>query len=135
MDCQDAKEKLLESFDGALSPDDRRRLESHLAACPECTEFNNSLHALDVRLKEAITSPRLSAGFRTALQAKMERHSHELWLDWLPDAAYVGGSVAAIVYCVFLLPFPASVVLWIGTLIAATGYSLQALLLGSLEEI
>jgi anti-sigma factor RsiW len=135
MDCQDAKEKLLESFDGALSPDDRRRLESHLAACPECAEFNNLLHALDVGLKEAITAPRLSAGFRTGLQAKIERHSRELWLDWLPDAAYLAGSVAAIVYCVFLLPLPASVVLWIGTLIAATGYSMQALLLGSLEEI
>jgi len=135
MDCLDAKGKLLESFDGPLSPDDHGRLETHLAACPECTEFNNLLNALDVRLKEAITAPRLSGGFRTALQAKIERHSHELWLDWLPDAAYVAGSVAAIVYCVFLLPFPASVVLWIGVLTAAIGYSFQALLLGSLEEM
>jgi len=134
MDCQDAKEKLLESYDGALSPDDRRRLDSHLAACPECGEFNNLLNALDVSLREAIVLPQLSAGFRTALQAKIERHSRRLWLDWLPDAAYVVGSVAAIVYCVVLLPPPASVVLWIGTLTAAIGYSFQALLLGSLEE-
>jgi len=135
MNCQDAEEKLLEGFDGALSPDDRRRLENHLTACPECTEFNNLLIALHVGLKEAITTPRLSAGFRTALQAKMERQSRELWLDWLPDATYVAGSVAAIVYCVCLLPFPASVVLWIGVLTAAIGYSFQALLLGSLEEM
>jgi len=135
MNCQDAEEKLLEGFDGALSPDDRRRLENHLTACPECTEFNNLLIALHVGLKEAITTPRLSAGFRTALHAKLDGHSRELWLDWLPDAAYVGGSVAAIVYCVCLLPFPASVVLWIGVLTAAIGYSFQALLLGSLEEM
>jgi anti-sigma factor RsiW len=135
MDCRDAKEKLLESFDGALSPDDRHQLESHLAACPECTEFNNLLNALDVGLREAITAPRLSAGFRTALQAKIERQSRGLWLDWLPDAAYVAGSVAAIVYCVFLLPYPASVVLWIGVLTAAIGYSFQALLLGYMEEV
>jgi len=135
MNCQDAQEKLLESFDGALSPDDRCRLESHLVACSKCTEFSNLLNALDVGLKEAITAPRLSAGFRTALQAKIERHPRELWLDWLPDAAYVAGSMAAIVYCVFLLPLPVSAVLWIGTLIAATGYSFQALLLGSLEEM
>jgi len=135
MNCQEAEERLLEGFDGALSPADRRQLESHLAACPKCTEFNNLLHALDVGLKQAIAAPRLSVGFRSALEAKIDRQSRDSWRDWLPDAAYVAGSVAAIVYCAYLLPLPASVVIWIGALVAAIGYSFQALLLGSVEEM
>jgi anti-sigma factor RsiW len=135
MDCQEAKEKLLESFDGALSPDDSRQLERHLIACPNCAEFGESLNSLDVQLKEAITAPRLGPGFRAALRARIDRQPRRLWAHWLPDVAYLAGSGAAILCCVFLLPFPASAVLWIGSLIAVTGYSFQTLLLSSLEEL
>jgi anti-sigma factor (TIGR02949 family) len=135
MDCQDAQEKLLESFDGALSPDDSRQLERHLAACPNCAEFADLLNALDLQLKEAITAPRLSPGFRAALQTRIDRHPQRLWMHWLPDVAYLAGSGAAILWCAVLLPFPASAVLWIGALIAAISYSFQALLFSSLEEL
>ena len=43
MDCQDAKEKLLESLEGALSADGKRQLERHLIACPNCAEFGELL--------------------------------------------------------------------------------------------
>jgi anti-sigma factor RsiW len=135
MDCQDAKEKLLESYDGALSPDDSRQLERHLIACPNCAEFGELLNALDVQLKEAITAPRLSPGFRAALQTRIGRQPPGLWTHWLPDVAYLAGSGAAILWCVVLLPFPASAVLWIGALMAAITYSFQALLFSSLEEL
>jgi anti-sigma factor RsiW len=135
MDCQHAKEKLLESFDGALSADDSRQLERHLAACPNCTEFGNLLSELDLQLKEAITGPRLSPGFRAALQTRIDRQPRGLWMHWLPEAAYLAGSAAAILWCVVLLPFPASAVLWTGALIAAASYSFQALLFSSLEEL
>jgi anti-sigma factor RsiW len=135
MDCQDAKEKLLESLEGALSADGKRQLERHLIACPNCAEFGELLNKIDVQLKEAITAPRLSPGFRAALRARIDRQPRGLWRHWLPDVAYLVGSGAAILCCVFLLPFPASSVLWIGSLIAATGYSVQTLLLSSLEEL
>lgn len=135
MDCQDAQEKLLESFEGALSLDDWRQLEMHLIACPDCARFAELLKTLDLQLKQAITAPRLSPGFRAALQARIDRQPRGLWTHWLPDVAYLAASAAATLWCVVLLPFPASSVLWIGTLIAATGYSFQALLFSALEEL
>ena len=135
MDCQEAKEKLLESFDGGLSADDSRQLARHLCACPNCAGFGELLKTLDLQLKEAITSPRLSPGFRAALRSRIDRQPRRLWTHWLPDVAYFAASGAAILWCVVLLPFPASAVLWIGALTAATGYSFQALLLSSLEEL
>jgi len=135
MDCQDAQEKLLESFDGALSPEDGRQLEKHLIACPGCAQFGELLNALDLRLKEAIRAPRLSPRFRAALQTRIDRRPRGLWTHWLPDVAYLVGSGAGILCCVYLLPFSASSVLWIGTLVAAIGYSFQTLLLSSLEEL
>jgi len=134
MDCQEAKEKLLESSERALCPDDSRQLERHLIACPDCAEFGKLVKKVDAQLKEAITVPRLSPGFRAALQARVDRQPHGLWMNWLPDVAYLAGSGAAILCCAFLLPFPVPSVLWAGALIAATGYSFQALLLSSLEE-
>jgi anti-sigma factor RsiW len=135
MDCQDAKEKLLESYESALSDDLQGQLESHLTTCPTCAQFGELLNRIHVQLKEAITAPRLSPGFRAALQARIDRQPRGLWTHWLPDVAYLAGSGAAILCCVFLLPFPASSVLWIGALIAATGYSFQTLLLSSAEEL
>src|SRR5208337_2150920 len=107
MDCQHAKEKLLESFDGALAADDSQQLEGHLLACSNCAEFGELLSAVDVQLKEAITAPRLSPGFRAALHARIGRRRRGLWVHWLPDVAYLAGSSAAILCCVFLLPLPA----------------------------
>jgi len=135
MDCQDAQEKLLERFDGALSPDDNLQLEKHLVACPNCARFSKSLNALDLQLKEVITAPRMSPGFRAALQAQIDRQARRRWTHWLPDVTYLAVSGAAILCCVVLLPCPASAVLWVGTLITAVGYSLQALLFSSLEEL
>jgi anti-sigma factor RsiW len=135
MNCQDAQEKLLESFDGALSPADSRQLERHLAACPNCAEFGELLNALDLQLKQAIPAPRLSPGFRAALLARIDRQPRRLWTHWLPDVAFLAGSAAAILWCAVLLPSPASAVLWIGALIAAISYSFQALLFSSLEEV
>jgi anti-sigma factor RsiW len=37
--CRDAVALMAGYLDGALSPADRARLESHLAACPHCSEY------------------------------------------------------------------------------------------------
>jgi len=135
MDCRDAQQKLLESFESTLPADGKRELERHLAACPNCAEFGELLNKIDVHFKEEIIAPRLSPGFRAALQARIDRQPHRLWTHWLPDAAYLAGSGAALLCCVLLLPFSASSVVWVGTVIAAVGYSLQTLLVSSLEEL
>ena len=37
--CQDAVELVTDYLDGALSRRDRRRLEKHLQACPNCSAY------------------------------------------------------------------------------------------------
>ncbi|HJV09276.1 MAG TPA: zf-HC2 domain-containing protein [Acidimicrobiales bacterium] len=37
--CRDAVELVTDYLEGALTPDDRARLETHLAACPHCSEY------------------------------------------------------------------------------------------------
>jgi anti-sigma factor RsiW len=39
MTCQELVEVLTDYLEGALAPDDRRRLEEHLDACPYCAEY------------------------------------------------------------------------------------------------
>ena len=39
MVCQQAVELVTDYLEGALSRRDRRRFESHLAACPNCTAY------------------------------------------------------------------------------------------------
>ena len=37
--CRDAVELVTDYLEGALSATDRARLETHLAACPHCSEY------------------------------------------------------------------------------------------------
>jgi len=37
--CQEVVELVTDYLEGALSPADQRRFETHLAGCPHCTEY------------------------------------------------------------------------------------------------
>ena len=39
MTCRELVEVLTDYLEGALPPEDRRRLEEHLESCPYCTEY------------------------------------------------------------------------------------------------
>lgn len=39
LSCQELVELVTDYLEGALSADDRSRLEGHLANCPHCTEY------------------------------------------------------------------------------------------------
>jgi len=43
--CREAVELVTEYLDGALSRRDRRRLEAHLAACPNCGAYFEQIRA------------------------------------------------------------------------------------------
>src|SRR5215471_15518865 len=99
MNCRETQERLLESFDGLLSPLEKSQLEGHIAKCPECAGFAAEQGRLDLRLRETITASQLGPGFRAALRARIAREQREPWPDWLPDVAYLGGSGLAISTC------------------------------------
>ena len=134
MDCRETQERLLESFEGLLSPLEKSQLEGHIAKCPECARFAAEQSRLDVRLHETITAPQLGPGFRAALRARIAREQPEPWPDWLPDVAHLAGSGLAIASCALLLPLPVPVVLEAGVLVAFLSYSLQTLLVSALEQ-
>lgn len=134
MDCYEIEERILEGFEGTLSSEEKEQLESHLSACPRCAQFAALQRELDVRLQEGIASPLLSPSFSVALHAKMAQMRPEPWPDWLPDVAHFAGSAVAIVSCALFLPLPVPVVLGVGTVVALVAYSLQTVIVGTLEQ-
>src|SRR5712692_4547039 len=134
MDCHETQERLLESFEGALSPLEKGQLERHLSECAECARFAALQSQLDLGLRERIAAPQLSSGFQSGLQARIARQPREPWPEWLPDVAHLIGCAVAIGSCALLLPLPVPVVLGAGILVAFLTYSLQTLLVGALEE-
>lgn len=134
MNCQTAQERLLEKFESALTANERQELELHLSGCTHCAQFNRRQNALDLQLRQTITAPLLGPGFRAAVLERI-RGEPKLWPEWLPDVAHLIGSAMAITLCVILLPFPAVTVLGVGTTLAITTYSLQALIVSSWEEL
>ncbi|HEY4433431.1 MAG TPA: zf-HC2 domain-containing protein [Candidatus Cybelea sp.] len=57
--CQEAIELLTEYLDGSLSRRQRRRLEAHLAACPNCSAYLEQMQ-ITIRLTGAIDADALS---------------------------------------------------------------------------
>lgn len=51
--CRDVIEFVMAYLDGELSPDERRRFESHLHVCPSCVNYLNS-YKVTVQLGKAV---------------------------------------------------------------------------------
>jgi ferric-dicitrate binding protein FerR (iron transport regulator) len=118
MDCQQVKLTLSAFQDGRVLDEDRRLIQEHLAACPECAERLAQLEMVRQSLRaipERPVPPRLSfalrslasreaarrryyAGLRGALRAAVERTS--LWMNNLmrPVALPAAGGLASAVF-------------------------------------
>jgi anti-sigma factor RsiW len=64
--CQQVVEMVTDYLEGALSPADRRRLESHLAGCPHCTEYLAQMRET-IRVAGQLTPEDLTPDMRTEL--------------------------------------------------------------------
>ena len=64
--CQEAVELVTEYLEGALSRRDRRRLEAHLAACPNCGAYLEQIRTT-IRLTGSIEPDDLSPEARDEL--------------------------------------------------------------------
>jgi anti-sigma factor RsiW len=64
--CQKVVEMVTDYLEGALSPADRRRFETHLAACPHCTEYLAQIRET-IRLTGQVTPEDLTPQMRTDL--------------------------------------------------------------------
>jgi anti-sigma factor RsiW len=64
--CQKVVELVTDYLEGALSPADRQRLETHLAGCPNCTEYLAQMRET-IRLTGRLTPDDLTPAMRTDL--------------------------------------------------------------------
>jgi anti-sigma factor RsiW len=64
--CQEVVELVTDYLEGALSPADRRRFETHLADCPHCTEYLAQMRET-IRLAGRIAPEDLTPSMRTDL--------------------------------------------------------------------
>jgi anti-sigma factor RsiW len=75
--CQQAVELVTAYIEDALSRADRRRFESHLAACPHCTEYLAQIR-ITIQLTGRLAPEKLSPEVRGELVA--------LYRQWQADA-------------------------------------------------
>jgi anti-sigma factor RsiW len=66
MRCRTLVELVTEYLEGALAPEDRTRLEAHLAGCDGCTRYLEQIRTT-IRLTGMLTEEQLDPEARTAL--------------------------------------------------------------------
>jgi anti-sigma factor RsiW len=66
--------QLSEYLDDSLTESDRRRVEGHLAACPPCTAYLNTLRAT-VRALGVLPAPKAPSGIRARIVEQARRES------------------------------------------------------------
>lgn len=135
MDCQEAQKTVLEGLDRALPAHEEQDLDLHLSVCAGCARFARVQRAIDRDLSGALSAPRLSTGFRASVSIQTSRREQSLWPYWLPDLAYLAGSVVAIGLCAVVLPFPVVATLSTGAGVAVASFFLQTELAGALAEL
>ncbi len=74
--CQQVVEMVTDYLEGALPAADRRRLESHLASCPFCTEYLAQIRET-IRLAGRVTPEDLTPQMRTDLTDLYRRWREE----------------------------------------------------------
>jgi predicted anti-sigma-YlaC factor YlaD len=134
MNCEQARQTILESFDGPIRAELHHAIDNHVATCEACRRFAEVQQMLDARLTEALPPAYLGARFRTSLRRKLAEPATPRWSESLPDVAHLGGCAAGIIVLLFLMPKYASTVLLDGAGVTAVTYFLQAVLRRLLER-
>ncbi|MFZ3201885.1 MAG: zf-HC2 domain-containing protein [Candidatus Acidiferrales bacterium] len=126
MACNQFEDLILEYCEGTISPDDRRRVESHVAACADCRAFLMAQTDMDACLARAIVPPKLPSNFKRRVLAEIESEPDELGFgeflevfDWI---GYAGLALAAI-YLLEKSPNPALYTFWVA-LAGGVGFGL-----------
>ena len=106
-DCDQALEWISAALDGALTPEEQRGLDAHLAACAECRALAKELRQLQ---KEMPGEAEVPAGFHQAVMDRIaaeqvvpfppKKRGNRTWRSWAALAAVfavvaAGGGMAA----------------------------------------
>lgn len=93
-DCDQALEWISAALDGALTPEEQRRLDAHLAACAECRALAKELRQLQ---REMPGEAEVPAGFHQAVMDRIaaeqvvpfppKKRENRTWRSWAALAA------------------------------------------------
>jgi hypothetical protein len=128
MNCENARQALLDSLAGAIRAELHQLMENHVAGCEACRRFVEVQRVLDVRLKAAMPVVSLSSGFRSSLRARLSDHHIPGWPESLPDVAHLAGCALAILLLLVDLPQYSRTILLAGTGFTVVTYFIQAVL-------
>jgi hypothetical protein len=134
MNCEEAREILLDSLAGPIAAD-IGLMEDHIASCKTCQRFAEVQRSLDARLTAAVPAVSLSSGFRSSLRTRLNERHLWTWPEYLPDIAHLTGCALAIALVLLVMPQFSRTVLLAGTGFTAVTYFLQAVLRSSLERL
>jgi hypothetical protein len=135
MDCRDAQERILELLEEGLMGGTTPDLETHVAGCEICRAFSETQVRLDHQLSAMLSGADLSPAFRASLTKRIRHEPLAIWPEYLPDVAHVVGGACATALCMFLLPFPAAVVLLDGVAFTLVTYFIHTVLEGVLDAL
>ena len=134
MNCQEARQTLLNSLDVSISSEQHLPMENHIATCEACRRFADVQRMLDARLTADVPVVSLSPQFRGSLREKCRHWAIPGWSESLPDIAHLIGCALAIAILLLVMPQYSTTVLLAGSGVTAVTYFFQAVLRGALER-
>ena len=135
MNCEEARETLLDSLAGPIAAEIRLRMENHIASCESCRRFAEVQRSLDARFTAAVPVVSLTSGFRSSLRTRLNDRRSPTWPESLPDIAHLLGCALAMALLLLVIPQYSRTVLLVGTGFTGVTYFLQAVLRSSLERL
>ncbi len=135
MNCEQAREILLDSMIEPARAEVQLLMEDHLAGCETCRRFARIQRSIDVRLTATAPAVTLSAGFRSSLRERLDHRQVPSWPESLPDIAHLAGCALGVVLLLLILPQYSRTVLLAGSGFTVVTYFVQAVVRSSTDRL
>ena len=97
MACEKFEDQIMNYFEGALSEQERRSVNRHVAGCPECHLFFEQQSRLEETLAGGLTPPAASPYFRQRILRQLVRESQPARVPYWPELLDLLGAAAVAV--------------------------------------
>ena len=135
MNCDQARDKLLDSLTEIVGAEINLLMEEHIAGCDACHRFADVQRTVDARLTAAVPPVFLTLGFRSSLRDRLDHRHIPIWPESLPDIAHLVGCALGIVLLLLVVPQYSRTVLPVGLGFTVVTYFVQAVVRVSLERL
>ena len=135
MNCEQARETLLDSLIEPVRAEVHLLMQDHIAGCEACRRFAGVQRSIDARLTATVPAVTLSPGFRSSLRERLDDRQTPSWPESLPDIAHLAGCALGIVLLLLILPQYSRTVLLAGSGFTIVTYFIQAVVRSSVERL